>query len=85
MGPRPTTPDGSPVLGPVPGVESAFLATGRGQTGLQLGPYGREVVAEPVLGRKGGIPPEFRPERFDRGAIVARRQRINRSRESVSA
>ena len=65
VGLRPTTPDGSPVLGPVPGVEGAFLATGHGPTGLQLGPYSGRVVAEAVRGRESGIPPAFRPDRFD--------------------
>jgi len=66
VGLRPATPDGLPVIGGVPGVEGAYLATAHGQTGLQLGPYTGKVVAELV----GDGSPEvdldpFGVERFD--------------------
>ena len=53
VGLRPTTPDGLPVLGGVPGVEDAYLAAGHGATGLTLGPYSGKLVAQAV---RGGSP-----------------------------
>jgi D-amino-acid dehydrogenase len=50
VGLRPLTSDGLPVLGSAPGVEGAYLATGHGPTGLQLGPYSGKLVAEAVRG-----------------------------------
>ncbi len=50
VGLRPLSADGLPVLGAVPGIEGAYLATGHGPTGLQLGPYSGKVVAELMLG-----------------------------------
>jgi D-amino-acid dehydrogenase len=48
VGLRPVCADGVPVLGPVPGVEGAHLATGHGATGLTLGPYSGKVVADRI-------------------------------------
>ncbi|CQR49136.1 MULTISPECIES: NAD(P)/FAD-dependent oxidoreductase [Haloferax] len=48
VGLRPLTPDGRPVLGPVPGVAGVSLCTGHGPTGLQLGPYSGKLVADAV-------------------------------------
>jgi len=45
IGLRPLSPDGLPLLGPVSGLANAYLATGHGPSGLQLGPYSGEVVA----------------------------------------
>ena len=50
VGLRPATPDGLPLLGPVPTVEGAYLATGHGPTGLQLGPYSGALVADSIAG-----------------------------------
>lgn len=52
VGLRPATADGLPVLGAVPGVDGAYLATGHGATGLQLGPYSGKVVADLVRGAR---------------------------------
>jgi D-amino-acid dehydrogenase len=46
VGLRPASPDGRPVLGPVPGVANLHLATGHGASGLQLGPYSGRVIAQ---------------------------------------
>ena len=54
VGLRPFTHDGIPVLGPVPGVRGAFLATGHGPTGLTLGAYSALVVARQMLGEPAG-------------------------------
>ncbi|KTG11691.1 FAD-dependent oxidoreductase [Haloprofundus marisrubri] len=50
VGLRPLAEDGLPVLGGVPGVDGAFLATGHGPSGLQLGPYSGKLVADAVRG-----------------------------------
>ncbi|WP_141611661.1 NAD(P)/FAD-dependent oxidoreductase [Litorilinea aerophila] len=55
VGLRPMTPDGMPVLGPVPGVAGVFLATGHGPTGLQLGPYSGKLVADLALGHPAEV------------------------------
>ncbi|MFB6161072.1 MAG: NAD(P)/FAD-dependent oxidoreductase [Haloferacaceae archaeon] len=55
VGLRPATPDGRPVVGGVPGVEGAYVATGFGPTGLTIGPYAGEVVADLALGRDPGV------------------------------
>ncbi|HSF06963.1 MAG TPA: FAD-dependent oxidoreductase [Methylomirabilota bacterium] len=49
VGLRPLTPDGLPVLGPVPGIRGIFLVTGHGPTGLTLGAYSGKLVAEQML------------------------------------
>jgi len=42
------------VLGPVPGLRGAFLATGHGPTGLTLGAYSAMVVARQMIGQPAG-------------------------------
>jgi D-amino-acid dehydrogenase len=51
VGLRPMSADGLPVLGPVPGVAGAYLATGHGPSGLTLGPYSARLVCDLLLGR----------------------------------
>jgi D-amino-acid dehydrogenase len=51
VGLRPVTPDGLPLIGPVPGVKQLYLAAGHGATGLHLGPYTGKVVADWMLGQ----------------------------------
>lgn len=46
---RPVTPDGFPIVGPVPGVDGLFIATGHSMLGLTLGPVTGEIVADYVL------------------------------------
>jgi D-amino-acid dehydrogenase len=55
VGLRPLAADGLPVLGAVPGVRGAFLATGHGPSGLTLGPYSALVVVRLMLGEPPGI------------------------------
>jgi D-amino-acid dehydrogenase len=50
VGLRPASPDGLPLLGPVPGVEGAYVATGFGPTGLTVGPYAGRVAADLARG-----------------------------------
>ncbi len=50
VGLRPLTPDGSPIVGPLPGVRNAFVAAGHGSYGLELGPASGVLVADWMLG-----------------------------------
>jgi D-amino-acid dehydrogenase len=50
VGLRPSSVDGRPVLGRVPGWINAFVATGHGAEGLLLGPLSARLVAGQVLG-----------------------------------
>ncbi len=65
VGLRPVTPDGLPVLGDVPDVDGAYLATGHGPTGLMLGPYSGRIVAELATTGTDRIPDKLRADRFD--------------------
>lgn len=50
VGLRPATPDLLPLLGPVPGHPTLWLATGMGAGGLALGPYAGRLVARAIAG-----------------------------------
>jgi D-amino-acid dehydrogenase len=65
-GPRPSTPDGLPVIGPAPGHPNVLLAYGHGHWGLMAAPATGQVIADLVAGRppRLDIAP-FRPDRFD--------------------
>lgn len=54
VGFRPMSPDGRPVLGPVPGTEGLVVATGLGPTGLTMGPYAGAVAARVALAEPPG-------------------------------
>jgi len=65
VGLRPTSADGMPILGGAPGVRNAYLATGHGPHGLQLGPYSGKLMAELMLGKNSGAEiAAFGVERF---------------------
>ena len=64
VGLRPLSADGLPVVGPVPGVVGAYVATGHGPSGLTLGPYSAALVTELVLGRAPAL--DLMPFRADR-------------------
>jgi D-amino-acid dehydrogenase len=66
VGLRPTSPDGRPVLGPVPGWRNAWVATGHGANGLLLGPYSAKLLAQQMLDEPLDIPiaGELDPSRF---------------------
>lgn len=51
VGLRPATPDGDPILGPVPGCAGLWALTGMGPQGLTLAPYCGRLVADAILGR----------------------------------
>ena len=46
---RPGTPDGLPVLGPVPGMDNLMLATGHYRNGILLSPLTGELVTKAIL------------------------------------
>jgi glycine/D-amino acid oxidase-like deaminating enzyme len=62
---RPSSADGRPLLGPVPGVDGLAIASGHGAWGITLGPASARLVADQLLGRPAEIPPAFSPGRFD--------------------
>ena len=62
---RPRSGDGLPLLGPVPGAEGLYLATGHGRRGILLGPVSGQVVADLVLHGRSDLPWEIcAPARF---------------------
>ena len=48
---RPVAPDGLPIIGPVPNVPGAWLASGTGRKGILLGPGVGRVVADMIIGK----------------------------------
>ena len=65
VGLRPLAADGLPVLGRIPGIENAWLATGHGPAGLQLGPYSGKLMADFILDQEvPGYVSAFGIERF---------------------
>jgi len=62
---RPGSPDGLPILGPLPGWENVTVATGHFRNGILLAPITGELIARAIL---HGRPPEalapFDPGRF---------------------
>ena len=52
VGFRPVTADGLPLIGPVPGCDGAFVATGLGPQGLTIGPYVGGLIADEALGER---------------------------------
>lgn len=76
---RPCTPDGLPIVGPIPGMPNATLATGHGMWGLQLAPVTGRLVAASIEGTATDerIAP-LRPDRFravDIRSTIALRER----------
>jgi D-amino-acid dehydrogenase len=73
---RPCTPDGLPVIGRVPDVENAILATGHGMWGLQLAPLTGRLVASLVAGDEPDH--DLEPLRADRFRVAPRRAATRR-------
>jgi sarcosine oxidase subunit beta len=62
---RPSTPDGLPILGPVPNVEGLFMATGHEGDGVALSPITGQVLARWIAeGSPGMDVSPFKLERF---------------------
>lgn len=64
---RPGSPDGLPFLGPVPGYDKAFVATGHFRAGVQLSVGTAQVIADLLRGRPPSIP--LAPFRLDRTPV----------------
>jgi glycine oxidase len=63
---RPGTPDGFPMIGPLPAHPSVIAATGHYRNGILLGPLtGRLVAAGILRGDWSGVAPAFDPDRFE--------------------
>ena len=64
---RPMTPDGLPIIGRVPGMENAWIATGHGMLGITQGPATGRLLAESIVQGAPSIDlTPVRPERFSR-------------------
>ncbi len=53
---RPCRPDGMPFIGPVPGQDGLFVATGHAMLGLTLGPVTGQMISEQVLEGRTSLP-----------------------------
>lgn len=66
-GSRPLSPDSKPIIGPVPGWDGVFLATGHTTKGIHLGPITGRIIRDYILGGSTNIVAgmgEFLPDRF---------------------
>lgn len=62
---RPVTPDGLPVVGPVPGRDGLYIASGAGKKGILLGPAMGKAIADLVVSGRTDLPVgPFAPDRF---------------------
>ncbi len=63
-GVRPATPDGRPLIGPVPGVDGLSIASGHDAVGIMLSPATAELVVNWILDGAAEHLEPFRPDRF---------------------
>lgn len=64
------SPDGQPVIGPVPEIEGYYLALGCGK-GFMLSPMIGELVAQTAAGQKTTLPIDILSvERFEKGELI---------------
>jgi D-amino-acid dehydrogenase len=62
---RPMTPDGCPVIGPVPGTDNLFLNTGHGTLGWTLAMGSADLLSDLIAGRTPKVAPDcFAIDRF---------------------
>lgn len=79
---RPMTPDGLPVMGPLAGLDNAFVSGGHGMMGITFGPGAASVMTDLVLReRHNPVLDAFSPARFSRrrraaGAVDQRLQGV---------
>jgi glycine/D-amino acid oxidase-like deaminating enzyme len=66
---RPSSADGLPFLGPLPGLQGVSVASGHGAWGITLGPASARLVADQLLERTAEIPPALATQRI-REAIL---------------
>ncbi|NQU97362.1 MAG: FAD-binding oxidoreductase [Chloroflexi bacterium] len=63
---RPVVPDGMPVIGQVPGIKGAVVATAAGRKGIMLGPAMGQAAADLALCKRPAIDLRaFSPARFE--------------------
>ena len=53
---RPVTPDNAPIIGPVPGAQGVYIATGGGRKGILAAPAMGKAVAELIVHGKTSLP-----------------------------
>src|SRR4029450_2195700 len=82
---RPVTPDGRPLVGPIPGIGRAFIAAGPGPWGLSTGPGSSRIVADLLLGRLDFAPVALDPGRFGPPGGGGPALRVSRCRGTASA
>ena len=66
-GSRPLSPDSKPIIGPVPGRDGVFLATGHTTKGIHLGPITGRIIADYICRGSTQVVSdlgEFLPDRF---------------------
>jgi glycine/D-amino acid oxidase-like deaminating enzyme len=64
---RAATPDSLPLIGPVPGEEGLYLATGHEGLGITTSLGTARLLVDEILGRDTAIPPEpYLPSRFEK-------------------
>ena len=66
-GSRPLSPDSKPIIGPVPGWDGVYLATGHTTKGIHLGPITGRIIADYILSSSTEVVSdmsEFLPDRF---------------------
>ena len=66
-GSRPLSPDGKPIIGPVPGLESVLLATGHATKGIHLGPITGRIITDYICHGSTRVVSDmsqFLPDRF---------------------
>jgi glycine oxidase len=69
---RPGSPDGLPLIGPVPGFDNLLIASGHFRTGIQLSAGTALLLKEHILGQPLSVPLEpFRPDRVVQPAFRA--------------
>ncbi len=64
---RPGSPDGLPILGPLPGWENVSVATGHFRNGILLAPITGKLMADLIVEGKDAELAAFAPERFAAG------------------
>jgi glycine oxidase len=74
---RPFAADGLPVIGPVPGIEGLFVATGHFRNGILLAPITAQITAEFVVrGTDSEYFSHFGPQRFAAASKTSARTNI---------
>lgn len=70
-GPYDITPDWNPIIGPVPGYEGLYVATGFSGHGFKLAPTVGEGLAQTILGQEARVPiAPYAPTRFAEGEAL---------------